>query len=264
MKIQATGNGPCIAKHIGTVKDVIEARIPEELTNQTFNASDFAFGFELATPRELTSLGESVIAGGYCFATSTDKTSPEYNQVISGEEFLVGGVFILPNEAKPSHKVSLLKGASPLPFEAFYQAIVQEVDYPFAFVGFFHFENFHGTAIAKPPIDGKNIFSNKEEYYSNPEIREENIPGFVMGVVTKNTKSLQAGLETVLYQNPFDTKSTLIHHAHVLTLKTPLKQIDELKPNVVDKCLHLFNDGSTVAFLEASVYTIEKVEEFKK
>lgn len=261
LSIEETGDGPCIAKHIGTVQAVIEADIPKEIMEKRLQARDFAYGYELATPKEMSSLGESVIANGYCFATSTDRTSSKYNQVISGQDFLPGGVFFLPHEAKPSHKAHLPKGASPLNFDTFYQMAFQKVQRPFVFIGLFHFTNLHGVAISKSPTDGKNIFTHREEYYSNPEVHEENVHGFVMGAVAKNEENLPKGLESVLYINPLDKESEFIHHAHILTLNKPLNTPQEINPRNVDKCLHLFVEGTKIDLLDVSIFSIERVDE---
>ncbi len=267
IKIQETGHGFSMAHRIGTINDVIGARISSEISSKKLKATDFSYGFELASPQDAASLGEAVIVNGKCYATSTDKTTPEYHQVISGEEFVTGGLFCIPHAAKPSHHVSLTQGASSLSFNDFYLEVSRQINSPFAFAGLFHFEALHAIALSKPPIGGQNIFENKSEYYANPEIYEKDVEGFVIGIVTQNQevadKDLQTELETILYRNPLDAESKLIHHAHLVTLKKHIRKIEEITPEIVDKCLHLFIDGSQIDSMQADIYSINRVTEWK-
>lgn len=262
LSIEKTGESPCIVKHIGSVQDVIQGKISRAITNKKIKASDFAFGFEVATPKEISSLGEAVVVNGQCYVTSTDSSSSDYNKVIHGPEFVPGGLFIIPHGVKPTHLANLPKGADPLFFDDFYQLLYQEISRPFACVGIFSFETFHGIAISKPPINGENIFSNKEKYYENPEIRQKKVNGYVMAVVAKGEDQKKYKLDTVLYQNPLDEKSSLVHHAHALILNRPLEFIDDLTPDCVGQCLHLLNEGTKVNFLEAKIFTIQSVDRF--
>ncbi|NGX59575.1 MAG: hypothetical protein KR126chlam3_00727 [Chlamydiae bacterium] len=251
---------PIIAKHIGTVQDVIEGKIPQEQMSKKIDAAAVAYGFELATPKEPSSLGEAIMVGGRCYTTSTDENSSEYGKVIYGREFIPGGVFIIPHGAKSSHKASLSQPA--ISFERFYQDVHKEVKKPFAFVGLFHFETFHGTAISKPPIHGENIFSHKESYYKFPESRLEDVFCFVMGVAAQKDDLEKTHLETVLYDNPFDTKSTLVSHSHALLLNQSVPNIEDITPQHVEHCLHVFNEGTTIRKLEADLFTIQTTEAF--
>lgn len=260
LKIIQTDQLPIIAQHIGTIQDVIEGKIPKELMSKKIDADAFAYGFELATPKEQSSLGEAVMVGGRCYTTSTDEKSSEYGRVIHGLEFIPGGVFIIPHGAKPTHKASLSEHA--IPFEQFYQEVHQKVKHPFAFVGLFHFETFHGIAISKPPIYGENIFSHKESYFTFPETRLEDVFGFVIGVAAQKDDLEKTHLETVLYNNPFDTKSTLIFHSHALLLNQSVPTTQDITPQHVDHCLHLFNEGTSVRMLEADIFSIQTTVEF--
>ncbi len=260
LEIIQTDQPPIIAKQIGTIQDVIEGNIPKEQMSKKINADAFAYGFELATPKEPSSLGEAVMVGGRCYTTSTDEKSSEYGKVIYGREFIPGGVFIIPHGAKPTHKVSLSQPG--LPFEQFYQEIHQQVKKPYAFVGLFHFETFHAAAISKPPIHGENIFSHKKSYYAFPQVHLEDVLGFVMGVVAHKEDLEKTHLETVLYKNPFDTKSTLVSHSHALLLNQSVPNIEDITPQHVEHCLHLFNEGTTIRNFEADIFTIQTTEAF--
>jgi len=102
LSIYKTGHGLCELGHIGNVSDVIHANIPKEVTAKRYNAKDFKMAFEIATPKTVASLGDTVIVNGYCYTTSTDVTSLDYGRTISGHEFITGGVFLIPLNALPS------------------------------------------------------------------------------------------------------------------------------------------------------------------
>lgn len=259
--VHETGNGPTELGHIGSVIDVIRATLPQEVTSKRYNAKDFKMAFELATPKSLPSLGESVIVNGYCYATSADATSLEYGQTISGQEFTTGGIFIVPLEALPSHRVEIDEKKSMIDF---YNELYAQVAHPFAFGGIFHFSTFHGVAIGKAPIDGKEIFLHKSSYYPFPEVRVENVYGFVMGAMTnfQGHEKINDELKAVLYKNPMDTSSDLVHHAHVVLLKKKVEKIEEIVPSIVDQTLHLFIEGTEIQSGKAEIYTVARVKNY--
>lgn len=261
LAIETTGSGAVNLGYIGSVADVLAAQLPDMLSNRIFRAEEYAYGFELASPRDKYSLGEALIVNGICYATSSDKTSPDYNNTIFGREFVTGGMFIIPHGVEPSHKVTFKANGSSIPILDFYSGLYDAVKQPAAFVGIMEFACFHGTAIGKPPIDGKAIFDHKREYFPNPEIRTQNVTAFVIGVLTDYEESklseINKQLEVVLYKNPFDSGSTLCNHAHVLTLKQPVNGIEEIRPDLVGKALHLFADGTACRSLYANIFTID-------
>lgn len=259
ISIQKTGYGPAMLGHIGTVADVIAARLPEEMTSTRFSAADFGMGFELATPRELSSIGESVLVGGVCYANSTDRNSPEYNKTISGRDFVSGGMFLIPKDAKPSHRVEV-DGKTSL--NDFYKTLYKEVERPLAFAGIFCFSKFHGTAIGKAPIDGHNIFTHRKEYYPNPDIEVDHVYAFVIGAMTDfvGYPEINKQLTTVLYKNPMDARSELIHHAHALLLKKKVEKPSDIVPMLVDRTLHLFLDKTSLLSGTAEIFTVAGVE----
>jgi hypothetical protein len=259
--LQATGEGPAILGRVGSVEDVIAAKLSPEMTARRYQAGDFKMGFELATPKNLLSLGEAVIANGYCFANSTDRTSAEYDRTISGKEFISGGVFLVPKEAKPSHRFEVHGKFAMIDF---YKKLDQELSRPLVFAGIFHFPDFHGTAIGKPPIDGHNIFTYKQEYYPNPDVHQKDCWGFVIGALTnfEGYPQINEELKAVLYKNPMDAKSQLIHHAHVLLLKKKIERIEEIVPSNVDRTLHLFIDGTSILSGKGEIFTVGGVKDY--
>lgn len=261
LSIHKTGHGPCDLGHIGSVTDVINANLPREVTSKRYAAKDFKMAFEVATPKSVTSLGEAVIVNGYCYTTSTDVTSLEYGQTISGHEFITGGLFLVPQDASPSHRVEIYERK---PMIEFYNEVYEQIFHPLAFGGIFYFSTFHGIAISKPPIDGKNIFTHKNDYYQLPEVRVKNVYGFVMGAMTnfQGHEKINKELQAVLYKNPLDASSTLVHHAHVILLKKKVERIEEIVPSIVDQTLHLFIDGTEILSGKAEIYTVATVENY--
>jgi len=254
MIIKETGAPPCAAKHIGTVQEVIEAKLSAATTEKRIKASEFLYAFELATPKGINSLGEAIVVNGTCYTTSTDLDSPDYFRLIYGPDFIPGGLFILPSETKPSHQVTLDESLS---MDAFYETLYQKIQQPFAFVGLFHFSSFHAMAISKPPIDGKNIFDNKQRYYDQPEIQRSGVDAYIMGVVAKSKELKPYNLDSVLYRNPFDTKSSLVYHAHALLLNKSMKEIESITPEDVEQCLHLLSDGTTMSSAETKIFALK-------
>lgn len=266
--IQSTGSPPCKGKFVGHIQNVIEADIPKELFENWILARDIEFGFELASPKGKESLGESVIVNSLCYTTSTDQSSQDFYQVISAPEFITGGMFCLPKASKPTHTWFEEKLTSPLSFQEFYEKSYATIAKPFAFVGFFTFSHFHGIAISQPPINQKNIFEHKKEYFNQPEVKLKHQYGFVMGVVANfnqiQDKELKEGLSSVLYQNPFDQEVSLDHHAHCLLFDKRIDHYQEIKPKHVNKCLHLFVDGTTIESMEVEFFAIDRMKNFFK
>ncbi|MBF0544291.1 MAG: hypothetical protein HQM08_07655 [Candidatus Riflebacteria bacterium] len=260
LKIESTGNGPVKLGFIGSVRDVLAAYLPKTLSNNTFFAKDYLYGFELASTMDKYSLGEALLVNGTCYSTSSDKTSPEYNNVIHGREFLTGGLFIFPHGVEPTHKATFKSNESTLTLMDLYTELYEKIKKPVAFAGIGECANFHATAIGKPPIDGKTIFDHKEEYFPNPEIKKNNVTVFVTGALTNYNDSdlseINKQLEVVLYKNPFDSGAILSNHAHVLTLNQPIRKIEDISPDLVDGALHLLADGTNFSYLQADIYTI--------
>ncbi len=263
MLVHATGQGPTIFQHIGTVENVIAAHLPPEVTSKRVSAADFYMGFELATPKELSSLGEAVLINGLCYTTSTDSHAKDYNKTINGSEFIPGGIFLIPKGAKPSHRVEINE---KMPLLDFYNSLYRQVGQPLAFAGIFYFTKFHGTAIGKPPINGHNIFTHKQEYYPNPETRVENVYAFVIGALTdfKGHPTVNEELKTVLYKNPMDAGSELTQHAHTLLLKKRVTHITEILPNLVDQTLHLFAEGTELVSGSVEIFTAAGVKKYRE
>ncbi|MDQ7825160.1 MAG: hypothetical protein RDV48_20325 [Candidatus Eremiobacteraeota bacterium] len=265
--VESLGSGAARLGHIGSVADVIAARIPEALLSRKFRAADYHYGFELASPRDIYSLGEALMVNGICYANSTDSSSPDYNRTISGPEFVTGGMFLVPHAVEPSHRVNYQAGDSPLALMDFFDALYGRLRHPAVFVGVAEFAEVHGTVIGKPPIDGKAIFEHKEDYYPFPEIRSNEVPAFIIGAFTDYREArfgeINAQLEVVLYKNPFDADTALSSHTHALTLKRRVEKIEETGPEKADRVLHLFTGGTAIRSVRADIYTVSGLDDYE-
>ncbi|MFZ2960905.1 MAG: hypothetical protein WA705_28840 [Candidatus Ozemobacteraceae bacterium] len=265
--IEETGHGAAKVGYIGSVVDVMAAKLPDSLSNRKFLAAEFSSGFELASPRDKYSLGEALIVNGLCYATSSDKSSPDYNHTISGREFVTGGMFVIPQGVEPSQKCSFKADGPPLSLMNFYSELYAAIRQPVIFVGIMECATFHGTAIGKPPINGEAIFDHKSEYFPNPEVRNTNVNALVMGVLTNfddpELSEINKQLEVVLYKNPLDSDSTLSNHAHVLTLKQSVSKVEDIRPDLVERVLHLFADGTGIRSIQVDIYTIRDLTDFQ-
>ncbi len=254
---------PIKAGHIGTVSDVIAGVIPNAFIHQQFNASDFQFGFEMASPNGMLSLGESVLVNGYCYTCSTNINSPTYLQTIAGKKFTTSGIFLIPLKAKPNQTLNQIIQPSVMLTEI-YDALYTAIQRPFAFAGFFDFAPLHATAIAKPPIHQQNIFKHSKTYYPNPEQHLPKASTFMVGAMADytnhNNEPLLKELEVVLYRNPFEQSHTITTHAHGMTLKKTITTPQDITPDVVDKTFHIFSNQSFVTHLNIAIFWIESME----
>ncbi len=254
---------PAAAIAIGSVIDVLAGRIDSQLCKQRFQTADYSFGFEAASPKDFSSIGESVLVNGTCYATSTEESSSDYEKVIWGSEFVTGGMFLLPKEAQPTHR---LISRAPITFEKLCHAIYHGVQRPVAFVGICESETLSTMAIAKPPIDRLPIFENRDYYFPKPHQTLHGAYAFVMGVITSFSndqwKVLNKQLEVALYNNPYDREFLLSSHTHCLVLKSEVTRIDQITPELVERCLHVFTDNTTIKMARLDLYTLDAVNRF--
>ncbi|NNM58383.1 MAG: hypothetical protein HKM04_01025 [Legionellales bacterium] len=254
-----------ILAYIGSVNNVLAARFPPELTAQRFNASDYAFGFEIASTDYEDALGEAILLNNYCYATSTEYDSAHYYQLRTAQDFITSGMFIIPRDCQAGWIAHYITQDHPLSFADFYLQLYQKVLTPMAFVALVEFENLHSIAIARPPIDGRAIFDHSDYYYSIPATKQRAVPAVVIGVLTDYSNpsfaAVNKQLEAVLYNNPMDTRSfPLTHHAHLLTLKMLPSSLLEVSPAMADKVRHLFLEESQIRSLYAEIYPIHALK----
>lgn len=259
IKIISTGGCPIGALAIGSVVDTIAGRIDPKLGACRFHAADYSFGFEAASPQNLASIGEAVLVNGTCYATSTEEKSAEYKKVIWGNEFVTGGMFLLPKHALPTHQLILTERTQ---LEDLYQEIYRSVQRPIAFVGMWESEALYTATIAKPPIHGLPIFENRDYYFPTPHQTLYGQHCFVMGLIASCSDvqwdDLNKQLEVALYKNPYDGEFSLSSHTHCLTLKSEVS-IENITPKLVERCLHVFTDKTIVKKGHLDLYTLDSV-----
>lgn len=262
LSIKDTQHSPSTLYHVGKIEDILKSDLPPEALQKTYHAKDFKYGFELATPsKNLASLGEAIMVGGLCYANSSDAHAKEYMHTLSGEAFKAAGVFIIPHEAKPSHKVTFTDN-KPLSVLEFYAKLYNAVNHPFAFTGLLEFSTLYANAICKAPINHHSIFEHKPEFYNQPEVHHHNVSAFIMGVVANlnQAEGLDLNLSAVLYRNPFDKADNLNHHAHILTLKDKPQTTADIESTLADRVLHLLAEGSAISAFHGEIYTIGMIK----
>jgi hypothetical protein len=249
---------------IGNVEDVIKGQVNPKLKAKRFDAERFSVGFEIGSPNDFHSLGEAVLVNNQLFATSTDKSSMDYGKLISGNEFVTSGLFILPKNSQASFHLTV-SSEDGIPLYDFYQRLYEKVKRPIAFSGFVAFNHFHANHIEAPPILGLNIFENKSVYYTRPSILKNREYGFIVGAVTDYSdttyQKLNKELQAVLYKNPNESNSPLFFHAHIVTLEKECIQEHQITKNTSNQVLHLFADKSMITSADLNIYIINQVKE---
>jgi hypothetical protein len=263
-KLIETGALGQLAAHIGTVSDVIAGHFPQKLQNKVYDASRYLCGFEIGSPKNKESLGESVIINGECFTHSTDIRS--WNQgLISGPKFLSSGMFLLPSDSKATHKLQFETASQGEKLYSFYEKLYEKIKKPLIFCGFVRFQKLHTQAIAKTPIHGENIFENKFKYYSNPDKYESLKEVFLVGAITDpndpSNSHLNQKLEVVLYYNPNEKKEGLSYHAHGLVLKQKIPNRNMITKELVEDCRHVFCEKSLVSAAELEIFTLSSIRD---
>ncbi len=265
LKIKKTGASSCAMGHIGSVADVIAGHLPTKLATKRFSAPDYAYGFELASTNDKEALGEAIIINDICYTTATNKEAANYFQLTTSQDFLTGGIFIIPRDCNPGYIADYPMQGGTLSFEDFYRHLYQAVKKPLAFVALVEFDDFHSVAIGRPPIDNKPIFDNMDYYYPFPPTQENAVSALVIGALTDyNDPELTAinkELEVVLYHNPMDEKTfSLTHHAHALTLTQMPTSLLEVTPAMAKQVRHLLIENSTIRSIHADIYPIHAMK----
>lgn len=265
LKLNATGSAPAHIMAIGSIKDVINGIVPQDLKNRQFQASDYRFGFELASPHSLESMGEAVVANGLCYTTSTDEKY-EHFKTISGKTFYSSGLCSIPKAEKPTHMLMPLHYHAALPYQEFCKQIHQIVGGPCLFASLVRFKKLSATFVQKAPIYHENIFEKKELYYGDFKIEKKDCYFFLVCLVadfSRDNKALINQLSTVLYRNPLDQERALVAHTHGLILNDRVADLALLTPEKVVQAVHLHADNSLLSeVLWGEVFAIDGVDRF--
>lgn len=248
---------------IGSVEDVIAGVVRPDLQTRKINASDYRFGFELASPHGLHSMGESVLVNGNCYTTSTDKND-HYLKTISGETFYTSGIFLVPHAAKSSYHFVHTHHKSGINYQNFCEEIHQTTGSACLMTAVLHFKHLEATCIQKAPVTGQNIFEHKDLYYDNVKLQFDNCTCFLVAAIANfytDPKKITEELKVVLYQNPFDVKNELNIHTHAVILNRAVRDVSTLIPKDVTHTIHVFNANTIVdEVLWGEVFVVDKVK----
>ncbi len=273
--------------YLGSVTDVIAGKISPSLKNKIFHAEDYAYGFEIGTPKNWESLGDTILVNNHIYTQSTDQQSPDFGKIITGEEFKTSGLFLIPHRAEPNAEFSYASPDSFLDFSQFQQELYQKIKQPFAFIAQVLFKNLHANAISNPPIHSHNIFENKADYFKISPWNLKNQQAFIMGVVTNfedpKLKNINQALSAVLYHNPFEHEQEnqqenqqknqqnkefqnknilpLSVHTHGLCLKQWISHPQDIVPSLAEKVVHIFSENTSIQKIQGQVFIISQMQD---
>ena len=255
---------PVTLAYIGHVDNVIEGILPEKLKNKRFLASDFDYGFELASPQGAYNLGDCIMLNDIMYSSRTDQTRTERDPLMWGPEFVTSGLFVVPQDTPVTHLVryfSFEKGDS---LNDLYQKIYESIKGPFAAVGCIELANIRAESITRAPIDNENIFHNLTDYYQENEYNDEHVSVAIHSVVSNmqnnELSEINHKLSSVLYYRPDSKHEKLLSHTHALKLSKPILNIEDIKPRHAEEVLHLMDD-SIVRYVNLKIYKIGDLEE---
>lgn len=253
-----------ILGYLGDIKDVLAARFPQAIRNHRFNASDYAYGFEIASTDYEDALGEAMLLNNYCYTTSTAVDTAHYYQLRTAPDFITSSMFIIPRACQAGWIAHYAIQDKPLSFPDFYLKLAEKVNAPLGFVALVDFEDLKSIAIGKPPINGQAVFEHTEYYYPFSATLAHGVPAVVIGVLTDYTnpdfQTVNQQLESVLYNNPMDNREfPLTHHAHLLTLDTLPSSLLEVNPAMAKEVRHLVIGESKIRSLYAEIFPIHSL-----
>jgi hypothetical protein len=247
--------------YIGSVTDVINGRMESTLNQKIFHAPDYKHGFEVASPINIHSIGESLLTNGLCYTNST--AAKNKHSLLYGEDFVTNGIFLIPKSARPN---AVLKGdwsKNPIPINALYETIQNKFKTPFTFVGLIRYQQINTFAISKAPVYNEHIFTHEAEYYADgPEFFDSPTDGFIMGAAAnyndQQFSSLHKKLRVVLYDSPLDRKAGLLSmHAHTLLLNNPIEDPTHITPKDVLSVKHVLSKQTFISHCEVDIYLIK-------
>jgi len=264
LTLTKTAAPPSMLGYLGDIKDVLAAKFPFSLRQQRFKASDYAYGFEIASVDSEDALGEAMLLNHYCYTTSTAEDSAHYYQLRAAPDFITSSMFLIPHACQAGWIAHYTVQNKSLAFPDFYLNLIETVKQPLGFVALVEFEDVKSIAIAKPPINGQAVFEHTDYYYPFPATLDHRIPAVVIGVLTDYAnpafQTVNQQLESVLYRNPMDNREfPLTHHAHVLTLDALPSSLLEVNPDMAKEVRHLVIGESNIRSLYAEIFPIHSI-----
>ena len=249
---------------MGSVEDVIAGKIRPDLKTTLFEANEYQFGFELASPHSIESMGESVLVNGYCYTTSTDKAD-HYLKTIAGKLFYTSGIFLVPKTAKPSYRLAPAKVSDPMTYFDFCKKIHAATGGPCLITALVRFKYLESTCIQKAPIYGQNIFEQAKEYYHDLKMQFNDCYFFLVAAIAdfkNDSKKITDQMKVVLYHNPFDESNALNIHTHGLILNRRVSDVRTLVPKDVAHTVHLYTENTALdEIIWGEVFVVGSVSE---
>ncbi|NDD58899.1 MAG: hypothetical protein EBZ47_06585 [Chlamydiae bacterium] len=250
---------------IGNIQNILCGNFPDHLCLNYFQSKEYACGFGYGSPKDLDSIGESILVNGTCYTQSTDPDSELYNKLIHGQEFLTSNYFLVSQGSAPTFSA---KGSDvQLEIEALFKMLVNAIKTPIAISGLVTFETLRGSCMGKAPIHKKLIFENKSEYFPFSEIHKNKTCAFIMGVVSDPSESsweiINKKLQTVTCKSPLEDTPSLLQHIHVLILDGPCKSEESISSSITAQCIHLALKGSVILNLNLNIFPIKDIKDFE-
>ncbi len=252
--------------YIGSVDNVINGVVPEDLRNRRFSAAAVRYGFELGSPQGICNLGECIIFNGLIYSSRTDPTRKERDPLMWGPEYVTPGIFLIPGNARPNWTVSFSSLDEEIALSSIYSMIYEKTSRPFAVLGCAELAKMRARSVTHPPIEHENLFSHESKYFEEKEENDEDVSIAFMGAVAKmgeaGSEETMRKLRSVLYCNPFNLqKEGFLSHTHAAVLTRPLTEISRIHPQHVCRVAHLMDD-SLIRWLKAEVYEIFDLAEY--
>lgn len=263
MKFEVLGNASTQFYCVNDIQDVIDGKRPENPEKLWMDAGNFSQGLGNGAIKDINALGESVIVNGVAYTKSADQSAADYYKLAANEKFMTSWVFMLSKEAQPTHKITYENGDKIFTLSEIYEIIYDKIRKPFVIAGVVQFAELKGSAIAKAPIDGKNIFDHKDVYYPY-KADLKNVPAVVVGVAAdiaeiKDDK-LNSAMKKVVYYNPLEAgESNLTTHEHVLILNKNVDVIEKVTQADASDVQHLFTE-STISNFCLNIYIINEIK----
>eukprot|EP00727_Mastigamoeba_balamuthi_P006552 m51a1_g2517 hypothetical protein (267) ;mRNA; r:197162-197962 len=222
---------------LGDVQNVIQGRVPAELRGVGIDTQRFHCGFEIGdVSPAFAGLGEMTLVGRRAYLRSTDRSRPDYLKTLNTERLYTTGAVFVPTGATPSATIDV--DAPTVWLDVLQRLHAANARGPLMFCGFVHFSRMRATYITRSPVDGKNIFENKSEFFDDGNQVVEDVWAAAVGCVhlygqPATPADVEKELTRVLYRNPNEVSAAeLSVHTHVVTLNGGREAVDRAAGNV--------------------------------
>ena len=274
---------------IGSVGDVIDGTVREELETKSWDASSFSSGFGAASVAGIEAYGESMVVNGHVFARSTDSESPNFYSTQVASKFVSPALICLPSSAAPAFRLEYRGGKNSgggggggdgqegMSLSRFVNDVYYQTRTPLYFQGRARFLRADVWALSEAPMKGKRLPDHKS-FNRNPGAVLQDCEAFITGVVAmEGGQDSPQSMQDVMFQRMFykaymtsgdddatnavakevleTMKKPIFCHAHVLHLREPVREAQEVTPDKVVGVWHL-NADSRLELAELEVFPI--------